>query len=256
MINLNDIIKEYPKQQQTFKKAILREYLQYKILDLIYKSKYSNKLIFLGGTALKIVYNNPRFSENLDFDKKNLNRDEFINLSDKVKTGLKREGYNVEIRNTFKGAFRSRIKILDILFDYDLSPHKGKKMVIQMDTVPQTVSYKSKDYYLQKFEVFRQINVAPLKIILSKKIVTIFERNRLKGRDFFDIVFLFSKTKPDFDYLSKKIGIDNKKELKNKLKRFTKKIDFKALSEDVEPFLFDSSQKERVLHFPKFIDQL
>ncbi|HKL17132.1 MAG TPA: nucleotidyl transferase AbiEii/AbiGii toxin family protein [Patescibacteria group bacterium] len=256
MINLNELTKEYPKKQKIFKKAILREYFQYKILDLIFQSKYSNKLIFLGGTALKLVYNNPRFSEVLDFDKKNLNKKEFIDLSEKIKTGLKREGYNVEVKNTFKDAFRSRIKILDILFDYDLSSHKREKMVIQVDTAPQTIPYKPKSHYLQKFEVFRQINVAPLKIILSKKIVTIFERNRSKGRDFFDIVFLFSKTKPDFDYLSEKIGVNNMKQLKNKLKNFSKDLNFKALANDVEPFLFDSSQKDRVLHFSNFIDQL
>ena len=62
MLNLKQIEEYYPKNLRAFKKNILREYLQYKILEIIFNSKVVNKLSFLGGTALRIIYNNTRFS--------------------------------------------------------------------------------------------------------------------------------------------------------------------------------------------------
>ena len=42
-----------------------RDYLQYLLLSLIYVR--SQALVFMGGTALRIVYQVGRFSEDLDF---------------------------------------------------------------------------------------------------------------------------------------------------------------------------------------------
>ncbi|MBU4369997.1 nucleotidyl transferase AbiEii/AbiGii toxin family protein [Patescibacteria group bacterium] len=256
MINIQDIIKEYSKPQQTFKRRILREYFQYKILNLVYQSKYSNRLIFLGGTALKIIYGNPRFSEDLDFDNLGISRNDFNLLTSSIKKGLEKEGYKIEVRNIFKGAFRCYLKILEILFEFKLTTHESEKVLIQLDTAPHKFSYMPKDHLIQKFEVYRWIKVVPIDIILAQKIATILERKRTKGRDFFDIVFLYSKTKPNYQYLDSKLGIKNKDQLKKTLIKTARELDFRALAKDVEPFLFDPSQKDRVLYFEKFIKQL
>ena len=49
-------------------RAVLREYLQVKILDQIYRKEVSKGIIFIGGTALRLTRNIDRFSEDLDFD--------------------------------------------------------------------------------------------------------------------------------------------------------------------------------------------
>lgn len=46
---------------------IIREYFQHIFLTELYKLPDSEKLLFKGGTALRIVYDSPRFSEDLDF---------------------------------------------------------------------------------------------------------------------------------------------------------------------------------------------
>lgn len=69
MLNLEEILQAYPESLRTFKRFLLREYLQYKILEIVFgASKYANQLCFLGGTCLRIVHNTSRFSEDLDFD--------------------------------------------------------------------------------------------------------------------------------------------------------------------------------------------
>src|SRR5665647_2695599 len=105
MLSINEIKKYYPANLIGFDRGILREYLQYKILDIIFKQEISSKLVFLGGTAIKICYGSSRFSEDLDFDNFGLTPDEFTSLSVIIKKELELEGYAVEMRNVFKGAF-------------------------------------------------------------------------------------------------------------------------------------------------------
>ena len=68
MLTLSQITEQYAEALRPFKRNILREYLQYKILEIMFASEYATKLSFLGGTALRIVYGNTRFSADVDFD--------------------------------------------------------------------------------------------------------------------------------------------------------------------------------------------
>ena len=102
MLDLATIKKSYPENLQPFERFILREYLQYKILQNIFDSMYGKSLCFLGGTALRIVHNSTRFSEDLDFDNFGLSVADFDGLIQEIKKKLELEGYEVEIRNVFK----------------------------------------------------------------------------------------------------------------------------------------------------------
>ena len=92
MLSLKNIEQYYPENERPFKRNILREYLQYKILEIIFNSPYANEVVFLGGTALRIVYNNSRFSEDLDFDNFKLNEEQFADLANEIKKGLETPG--------------------------------------------------------------------------------------------------------------------------------------------------------------------
>lgn len=253
MLSLVEIEKYYPKNIRAFKRNILREYLQHKILQIIFNSKYANKLSFLGGTALRIVHNNTRFSEDLDFDNFGLEEKEFNEISIIVKKQLELEGYEVEIRNVYKGAYRCYVRIPKLLFDSGLSGYEEEKILIQLDTAPHGFHYEPDKMILNKFDVFTEINVTPLDIILSQKIFAIFNRKTLKGRDFYDVVFLLAKTRPNYDYLQLKIQVRNEKELKDKLLSLDGKVNFKDLAGDVEQFLFNPEDSKKVTLFLKYI---
>src|SRR3989344_3602064 len=239
MLSLKNIEQYYPDNQKPFKRNILREYLQCKILEIIFNSKYAQDVVFLGGTALRIIYNNNRFSEDLDFDNLCLTPEQFADLVNEVKRGLEREGYEVEIRNVFKGAYRSYIRIPNVLFDNDMSNLKEEKIMIQIDTVPHVFDYKKDTKILNKFDVFTQIFSTPLDILLSQKIYAALNRSRAKGRDFFDIVFLFPMTMPNYEYLEKKLGLKSGEGLKEALLTKTADLDFDDLAKDIAPFLIN-----------------
>lgn len=256
MLNLENIEQYYPNNQKPFKRSILREYLQYKILEIIFNSKYAHDLIFLGGTALRIIYNNSRFSEDLDFDNFTLTEEQFADLANEIKKGLELQGYEVEIRNVFKGAYRSYIKMPKVLFDNDVSDMQEEKILIQIDTVPHVFDYQKDTKIINKFDVFTQIFTTPIDILLSQKIYAALNRKRAKGRDFFDIVFLIPQTKPNYEYLKVKLGVKNAKELKKILLEQTAELNFNDLSKDIEPFLINPQDNKKVKLFREYISSV
>jgi predicted nucleotidyltransferase component of viral defense system len=255
MININEIKKYYSINFVGFDRGILREYLQYKILDIIFRSEIGNKLVFLGGTAIRICYGSGRFSEDLDFDNFGLTSDEFVKLSLIIKRELELEGYEVEIRNVFKGSFHCYIKISGILQANNLSIDDKEKILIQIDIASYDFNYVPQNYILQKFDVFRNIKIIPLDILLSMKVAAIFGRKKMKGRDFYDVVYLLGLGDFNYDYLSLKLNIKNKEELKEKLLNSITDLNMAAMARDVYAFLINKDDQEMVLRFQRYIEQ-
>jgi predicted nucleotidyltransferase component of viral defense system len=52
----------------------VREYIQHLFLAELYKIREADKLLFKGGTALRVAFLSPRFSEDLDFTGVNIFR--------------------------------------------------------------------------------------------------------------------------------------------------------------------------------------
>ena len=274
MLSLEQLESYYPPNLRRFKKNILREYLQYKILDIIFNFNFKNspsslssssnagfssvkssKLSFMSGTSLRVIYNNSRFSEDLDFDNFGLTQNEFTLLSEKIKKELELEGYSTEIKNVFKNAYRCYIKIPKILFDEKLSGLPEEKIIIQVDTEPQNFKYEPERKIINKFDVFTEILTTPPDILLSQKIYASLNRKRAKGRDFWDIIFLLQKNKPNYDYLYKKLGVKTPADLKDKFIKDLSPLDFNELAKDVEPFLFNPEESKKIKLFLEYIKQ-
>jgi predicted nucleotidyltransferase component of viral defense system len=210
----------------------------------------------MGGTCLRIVFGTNRFSEDLDFDNFGLSIDEFDSLAAVVAGKLEDEGYTVEIKTVHKGAFRCYIRIPGLLFDNNLSGYQEEKILIQLDTEEQKFLYKPEPFILNKFDIITGIFHSPKNILLSQKLWAILNRKTPKGRDFYDAMFLFSLTKPDYEYLALKAGIKNQKELVEKLQKRIQGIDFKQLTKDVSPFLINANDAKRIELFPEFLREL
>jgi len=256
MLDIEQIISFYPEYLKPYKKNLLREYIQYKILEIIFDSRFGESLSFMGGTSIHIVHSNPRFSEDLDFDNTGLKKPDFEEMTELIQKRLSLEGYRVEIRNVFKGAYRSYLKIQNILFEYKLSKHKDEKMIIEIDVEPQRFYYQSEKVILNKFDVFIRINVVPVDILLAQKLLAILRRKRALGRDFYDAIYLFGKTSPNLMYLKSKLRIKDAKDLKKLILKRCSQLDFKRLAKDVEPFLFIPGDAKKLLFFCDYIKDL
>ena len=98
MLDFQQIKAQYPTALQVFEKGILREYLQYKILQGIFESKLASRVAFMGGTALRIIYGNNRFSEDIDLENFGISWAEFEDMVEAVRWFLSLEGFEVELK--------------------------------------------------------------------------------------------------------------------------------------------------------------
>jgi predicted nucleotidyltransferase component of viral defense system len=62
-----DTIQTLSTKYQTAELNVWREYMQHLFLSYFYQQPQAKEIFFKGGTALRIVYKSPRFSEDLDF---------------------------------------------------------------------------------------------------------------------------------------------------------------------------------------------
>lgn len=254
MLELSQIKKFYPETLQGFERLIIREYLQYQILQLIYNGPHSEKLTFLGGTCLRIVHGNQRFSEDLDFDNRNLSEAEFGEVSANLQKELIELGYEIEIQSVIRGAYHCYVKFPNLLFQKGLSGHTNEKVLIQLDTEPQDYVYQPTEVIINKFDVFEKISSTPLPLLMAQKCYAVLNRKRNKGRDFFDLAFLMSlQVKPDMTYLKKKLDVTTADELKIRLLNKCKNLDMKTMAQDVEPFLFIPGDIKKVLYFEELL---
>lgn len=231
---------------------MLVEYIQHELLDSLFKQEKSQYLSFIGGTALRIVYNGSRFSEDLDFDNFGLSFEEFQGLTDLVVEDMRLKGFIVEFRTIEKNAYHCYIKFPHILQEAKLESDSEEKILVRIDMMEKEKIFMPVIHTLNKFDIYRNILVNPADILLSQKLITILGRKREKGRDFFDVSYLYGMTQPNFDYIEKVMGMD-KSEFIEKIFARCEELDFSLLAKDVEPFLMYPEQSVRVVDFKKFI---
>jgi len=142
------------------------------------------------------------------------------------------------------------------LYSNELTSHDNEKLLIKVDTEPQGFNYTPEKKLLNKFDVLTHINVTPIDILLSMKINAVFTRKRIQGRDFYDIAFLLNKTKPNYDFLKSRLGIDTPSLLKDKLLTKCSELDFKKLAKDIENLIFNPNDLKKVILFEDLIKDL
>ena len=249
MLTIDQISGYFPEAlRRRNPQGALVEYLQHELLDSIFKEKSAAGLCFIGGTAIRILYQNPRFSEDLDFDNFGLSFKAFEKLLGMACKDMANKGFVVEHRFVERGAYHCYIKFPDILYQAGISPHSSRKILIRIDTEAKKKDYEPQPYILNRFALYRQIWTAPASVLLAQKMMTVVERKREKGRDLFDVSYLMGLAVPDFSYITKCMGCDKKQFLKLFDERL-KELDLNFLANDVEPFLFSSEDKARLLTF-------
>lgn len=256
MLALDEIKKHYSDKENYLPQLILKEYLQYKILDIIFSSQYGDDFVFMGGTAIRIVYGSDRFSEDLDLDNSTLSKSDFSDLTLHIKKELEKDGLSVEFRNTFKGVYHCYLKFPQILFGNKLSPLKDEKIMIRLDSFQTKPLGKIDAHVISKADIFSEIRVYPPELMLAQKIDALFNRQRSKGRDIYDVVYLFSLTEPDYEYLNRAINVSNKKDLIAKMKKLFSEKELQALAQDVKPFLIDSKKIIQIEKFNLWLDSV
>ncbi len=260
MIQIQQIRNYFPAQireNSGFDKHLLKEYLQLMILDYLSSTIYIQKMTFIGGTNLRLVKGIDRFSEDLDFDCKDLSKDEFIEMTNGVIRFLERSGLRVEEKdkaNPRLSEFRRNIHFPELLFDLGLSGHKEERFLIKIESQDQGVVYPQVITNIRGCGFFFPFPIPSDGVLCSMKIAAML--SRAKGRDFYDLMFLLGQSKPDYDFLSKRCGVYNLQEFKQATAKLLKTVDLNKKQKDFEHLLFNKANSEKILRFGEFVDSL
>lgn len=260
MIEIDQIKGYFPAELRTnttFQKYMLKEYIQLMILDFLSTSPYIQKVVFIGGTNLRLVKGIDRFSEDFDFDCKNFSQDDFTKMTDDILSFLRRSGLRAETRdkaNDKLKAFRRNLYFPELLFELSLSGYREERFLIKVESQDQKYEYKPHIVNIKRAGFFFPFSVPPDSILCAMKLSALLSRQ--KGRDFYDAMFLLGQTEPDYEYLATKRDIHNKEELKEALFNTIENTDLKKKYRDFEHLLFNKANAEKVLRFSEFVKEL
>jgi len=223
MIDLKYIFGFFPtslRENPGYAKHIVKEYIQLMVLDYLSTTPYIKKLAFIGGTNLRLIKKIDRWSEDLDFDCRDMSEDEFIEMTDSVIEFLRRNGLNAEPKDKSTSrltAFRRNIYFPQFLFDLGLTGHKDERFLLKIEAQDQGIDYTPQIVNVSGCGFFFPLPVPPDGVLLSMKLSALL--SRAKGRDFYDTMFIMSQTVPDYDFLKKRVGVGCLAELKEEVNK-------------------------------------
>ena len=212
---------------------------------------------FIGGTNLRLIQGIDRFSEDLDFDCKDLSEDEFMAMTDSVVQYLRQNNMEVETRdkpNPHLTAFRRNLYFPQMLFDMGLTGHRDERLLLKIEAQDQCVQYQPVVANINRMGFFFGIQVPPVDMLCAMKFAAILARQ--KGRDFYDAIFLLSKTKPNLDFLRARTGISSIEELKDTVTKKLQEVDLNQKKRDFVHLLFNASNADRILQFPTVVESM
>jgi len=187
MLNIKNLGK-FTNQAQTSIQNVVREYCQHLFLSYLYKQPGSERLLFKGGTALRIVFHSPRYSEDLDFTGVNISQKEveeiFTNtLADLEKTGI---GVELEEGKPTTGGYLG----IAIFQAYERNTKIQIEVSLRNGKRPQGERFLVENDYITAYSLVH----LPKDGIVKGKMQALI--NRHKPRDFYDYFFLLSGNYP------------------------------------------------------------
>ena len=259
------MLDKYSCQTDRDYENALIEVMQEIALLGLWRSKFFEHAAFYGGTALRILYNLNRFSEDLDFSLLKPSQEFRLDkYNESVKIELESFGFDVEIDQKVKGvetniqsAFikaGTKTQLIHIQAPQALiqTTHRNKIMKIKMEIdIDPPLNFETESKILLNPIPFF-INTYKLPYLFSGKIHALLCRqwnNRVKGRDWYDFIWYVSKNIPvNLKHLEMRLiqskHMDPSQEmteilLKKMMLDRIEQIDFEKAKEDILPFIRD-----------------
>lgn len=181
-----DQIAYFVKKFRTNETTILREFLQILFLKKLYAYPNSKDIYFKGGTALHLIFNAPRFSEDLDFTVA-LSEDKFTFLINKLFSNIsKEEEITFKKKKTIAGKswlLTATPNVLSYPVFVKLDFSFREKVLAKNHSLIRTeypILFNNYVYHLSLAEIAAE----KIRAVMTRK----------KGRDWYDLWFLLNQT--------------------------------------------------------------
>lgn len=223
---------------------VVREYFQHLFLSQMYRLNEAGKLLFKGGTALRIVYGSPRFSEDLDFsifsvpghEIKKYVEDVFV----KVLAEIEHQGVKVDVGEKSDATSGGYLGIASfktteyqpVNVEINISSRNGRTIQGEADSVSNA--------FVPTYTVIH----LPQNELVEEKVFGAL-RERRKPRDYYDLYFIMRRGMLSQDQ-KKRLG-----EISATIISEANGIDFKG---ELGVFL-PADQQQIIRDFPRALDQ-
>jgi hypothetical protein len=226
---------------------LLREYLQALALRSLHECEAFVNLAFVGGTALRFAFGLPRFSEDLDFSLEKAAGYGPERWLKKIKNDLALAGFDVSVRwNDKTTVHNAWIKTAGILKEAGLAAMPGQNLSIKLeiDTRPPAGARRERMVITRHRVLALQFYDLPS--LMAGKLHALATRGYAKGRDWYDLIWyrgLRPPVEPNLQLLQRALdqtlGPDafRARDWKAVLRGRVRRMDFRALRHDVQPFL-------------------
>ena len=240
---------------------VVREFLQVRLLEGFQDAGATASLAFHGGTALRLLFLTPRFSEDLDFALvPSTDGFDFPALGRSLVNDLEKEGYDVEIAiKTTTVVQKAFVKFRGLLYEMGVSPLGDETMMVkvEVDTDPPAGSVLLTSRVPRSFGASVRVLHHDQASLLAGKTAAVLTREWVKGRDVFDLVWYVSNPAwpaPNLTMLNAAvvqsgwsgplITAENWRRLA--WERLSRDADWAAVKTDVERFVLKTTDVESV----------
>lgn len=203
--------KELAKKLQISPEQVAREEYELFFLRDLFSSSFGPSLVFKGGTALRLAYGSPRFSDDLDFSiLKRIDTKKFTEVIQKI--GNRYPNVKISDVRRKKNTLFALIKIKEEFLPLAFS--------IKIEISTRTVDWKRGVDFLVKTLASEATPVAVIgqtaSLLRIKRDKQLAIKARKRGRDLYDLWFVSSQLREEFRVPKHKLSL---KELKMELNR-------------------------------------
>lgn len=177
----SDTLRELAHNYQTTELNVRREYIQHLFLSYFYQQPHTDKIYFKGGTALRLLYDSPRFSEDLDFSSSLTSLQPIEQAVWETLAAIERENISPELHESkrtsggYLAIMTFQMQSDRVALQLDVSLREGRKKGEAITVVSS---------YIPAFTV---IALAREQLV-KEKINALLTRQ--KARDFYDLYFI------------------------------------------------------------------
>jgi len=248
---VKDVLRQWVDQQPNdfLRRSVVREYLQARILQSLQDHGAFMNWAFVGGTALRLLFGLPRYSEDLDFSLSASGLESrFSYLVRQVRLDFEAETYSVEVKARETGSVAAAfIKFRGLLHEMGISPHSDETLSVkvEIDTNPPEGAG------LQTTVIRRFVTLHLLHhdrpSLFAGKLHAVLTRTYTKGRDIYDLIWYLADRSwppPNLDMLNHALhqtGWKGPEATEGNWRALVldrmERVDWRRAVQDVSPFL-------------------
>lgn len=184
-------LEQYKKNLKISIDKIIREEIEMIFLNELAQNDLSSKVVFYGGTALRLVYNSPRFSEDIDLIE--IEKVNFIEFKKFINNLSQKQNWELSDIKDKRQTIFALLKIKDEKLKHPFSlkieihkPEKKIKLNINLNLIKSPVSILSPLLLVPTLEDLKKLKENAI-------------AQRKKARDIFDLWYISQSLRINFD---------------------------------------------------------